>query len=307
MAGFVVLGGSGFIGSAVAARLANRAHPVRVVDTRLPAPTEERLPGIQFQEGNLLNASDLDAAFSGGVHTVLHLVSATVPATSLDNVAVEVEANVLAAVRVLDAMARNGVKRIGFPSSGGTVYRDGSEPHREHERCEPTCPYGLGKVLVEELLRYYAQQRGIEYQIWRISNPYGDRTKRHRMQGVIDAFLHRARDGEVLRVWGDGSAARDFIFIDDLASGLVACLEHARWNEVYNLGTGIATSVTDVLRTMQGVVGRPLHVERVPSYVGPARSVLDPGKMIQATGWKPEFDLEAGIAAAWARLCSTHG
>ena len=126
------------------------------------------------------------------------------------------------------------------------------------------------------------------------------------MQGVVDAFLHRARDGEALRVWGDGSAARDFIFIDNLASGLVACLQRGGWNEVYNLGTGIATSVTDVLRTMERVVGRRLLVERVPSYVGPARSVLDPGKMMHATGWRPEFDLEAGIAAAWARLCSTH-
>jgi UDP-glucose 4-epimerase len=221
-------------------------------------------------------------------------------------VAVEVEANVLAAVRVLDAMARNGVKRIGFPSSGGTVYGDGPDPHREDERYDPTCPYGLGKVLIEELLRYYAQQRGIEYQIWRISNPYGDRTKRHRMQGVIDAFLHRVRDGETLRVWGDGSAARDFVFIDDLASGLVACLERAPWNEVYNVGTGVATSVADVLRTIETVVGRTLKVERVPSYVGPARSVLDPRKMMEATAWKPEFPLEAGISAAWTRLCSDH-
>ena len=302
MGSFVVLGGSGFIGTAVASRLAADGHSVRVVDTRLPAPSEQRPSGIQYQEGNLLNASDLDAAFSDGVQTVLHLVSATVPATSLDNVAVEVEANLLAAVRVLDAMVRRGIKRIGFPSSGGTVYRDGPEPHHEGERCEPTCPYGLGKLLVEELLRYYAQQRGIEYQIWRISNPYGDRTRRHRMQGVIDAFLHRVRDGEALRVWGDGSAERDFIFIDDLASGLAACLERAPWNEVYNLGTGTASSVRDVLRTIEKVVGRPPRVENVPSYVGPARSVLDPGKMMRATGWSPGFDLQTGVAAAWFRL-----
>jgi UDP-glucose 4-epimerase len=307
MASFVVLGGSGFIGSAVAFRLVADGHAVRVVDTRLPAPTEQRTPGIQYQEGNLLNASDLDSALSDGVDVVLHLVSATVPATSLDNVAVEVEANLLAAVRVLDAMVRKSIRRIGFPSSGGTVYRDGPEPHREDERCQPTCPYGLGKLLIEELLRYYAQQRGIEYQIWRISNPYGDRTKRHRMQGVIDAFLHRVRDGETLRVWGDGAAERDFIFIDDLASGLAACLERAPWNEVYNLGTGTATSVRDVLRTIENITGRPPRVESVPSYVGPARSILDPGKLMGATGWSPGFDLQRGIATAWARLAQPTG
>ena len=302
MSRFIVLGGSGFIGSAVTDCLATAGHSVRVVDTRLPAPSERRPRSIQYQEGNLLNTSDLDAVFSGGADTVLHFVSATVPATSLDNVTVEVEANVLVAVRVLDAMVRHGIRRIGFPSSGGTIYREGPDAHREDERCEPTCPYGLGKLLVEELLRYYAQRHGIEYQIWRIANPYGDRTKRHRMQGVIDAFLHRVRDDDVLRVWGDGSVERDFIFIDDLASALTACLERASWNEVYNVGTGVGTSVTQVLQTLERTVGRPLRVETVPSYVGPARSVLDPEKLKRVTGWSPAFDLRTGIATAWSRL-----
>ena len=124
MSRYVVLGGSGFIGSAVAERLASAGHAVRVVDTRLPAPSESRPKSIQYQEGNLLNASDLDAAFSPGADVVLHFVWATVPATSLDNVGVEIEANVLASVRVLEAMVRHGIRRIGFPSSGGTVYRD---------------------------------------------------------------------------------------------------------------------------------------------------------------------------------------
>jgi UDP-glucose 4-epimerase len=302
VARFIVLGGSGFIGSALTDHLAASGHSVRVVDTRLPAPGARRPRNVEYQEGNLLNDSDLDAAFSDGADTVLHLVSTTVPATSLDNVQVEVEANVLGSVRVLDAMVRHGIRRIGYPSSGGTVYREGASSHREDERCEPTCPYGLGKLLVEELLRYHARHKGIEHQIWRISNPYGDRTKRHRMQGVIDAFLHRVRDGEPLRIWGDGSAARDFIFIDDVATALTACMEKASWNEVYNVGTGIGTSVMDVLHTIEATVGRKVQVEAVPSYVGPSRSVLDPDKLRRATGWSPAFDLAAGISAAWSRL-----
>jgi UDP-glucose 4-epimerase len=82
-------------------------------------------------------------------------------------------------------------------------------------------------------------------------------------------------------------------------------MEKARWNEVYNVGTGVGTSVTDVLRTIEATVGRKVQVETVPSYVGPSRSVLDPDRLRRATGWSPAFDLAAGVAAAWSRLLQT--
>jgi UDP-glucose 4-epimerase len=286
----------------MAEHLAGAGHSVRVLDARLPAPSERRPAGVEYLEGNLLNSSDLDAALSPGADIVLHFVSTTVPASSVDNVPVEVETNVLATVRLLDAMLRHGIRRLGFPSSGGTVYAETGTPHREDEVCQPTCPYGLGKLLIEELLRFYGERRGLEYQIWRISNPYGDRTRRHRMQGVVDAFLHRVRDGELIQLWGDGRAARDFIFIDDLALALELSLLKGTWNQTYNVGTGYAASVMEVLQIIEQVVGRSLRVERFSTYTGPARSVLDPSKLKESTGWEPSFDLQAGIQLAWKRL-----
>src|SRR5713101_7210116 len=125
----VVLGGGGFLGSQVTRWLAGRGYRVRVFDLRLPKPIAA-IGDVEHVEGNFLNPSDLDAALDGGADVVLHFISTTVPASSLNNVPVEIESNVAATVRLLDLMVRRGISRIGFPSSGGTVYGASLLPHR---------------------------------------------------------------------------------------------------------------------------------------------------------------------------------
>lgn len=296
----VVFGGGGFLGSQVARWLAGRGHTVRVFDLRPP----KLVPGVlvDYREGNFLNPSDVDAALADGVDLVLHFVSTTVPASSANNVPVEIESNVAATVRLLDLMVRRGVHRIGFPSSGGTVYGSASEPHREDESPRPTCPYGLGKLIIEDLLRFYRDQRGIDYQIWRIANPYGDDARLHVAQGVIDAFLHRIRAGQAVTIWGDGSAVRDFIFVDDVASAIGQLVEGDAWGEIVNIGTGRGCAIAEAVDVIREVVARPVQIERRQGYTGPARAVLDSSKLRRITGWEPSYDLTAGVREAWRRL-----
>lgn len=300
----LVLGGGGFLGGHLARWLAVRGHRVRIFDLRLPdgfSATEG--PPIELVEGNFLNAADLDAAFDGGIDLVLHFISTTVPASSIDNVPVEIESNVAATVRLLDLMAQRGIQRIGFPSSGGTVYGASTEAHVEHEQPQPTCPYGLGKLLIENLLHFYREHRGIDHQIWRIANPYGDITKLHTAQGAIDAFLHRVRADQPISIWGDGSAVRDFVFADDVATAIGRLLEGDAWGEIVNVGRGQGASIAEVVGIIQSVVGRPLRVHRLEGgYTGPASAVLDSSKLHRLTGWRPAYDLPAGIAEAWRRL-----
>jgi UDP-glucose 4-epimerase len=218
------------------------------------------------------------------------------------NVPVEIETNVAATVRLLDAMVRHGVRRIGFPSSGGTVYGAGAAPHREDELPRPTCPYGLGKLLIEDLLRYYADRHGLEFQVWRIANPYGDCTKLHLAQGVIDAFLHRIRSGQPITIWGDGTAVRDFVFGDDVAAAIGLLLERGPWGEVVNVGSGRGTSIAEVVEVLQATARRPFAIERRDGYTGPTAAVLDPSKLRRLTGWEPAYDVASGIREAWRRL-----
>jgi UDP-glucose 4-epimerase len=300
---FLVLGGSGFLGGQVTRWLAARGHRVRVFDLQPEKPAVAVATGrVEYVAGNFLNSSDVDAALDGGVDTVLHFISMTVPASSIDNVPVEIETNLLATVRLLDLMARRGIRRVGFPSSGGTVYGATDDPHREDEVPRATCPYGLGKLLIEDVLRFYRDYRGIDYQIWRIANPYGDSAKLHTAQGVIDAFLHRVRAGKAITIWGDGSAVRDFVFADDVAAAVGLLLEGDAWGEVVNVGTGRGASIAEVLQLIRSIVGRSVQIDRIEAYTGPRRAVLDSSKLQRLTVWKPAYDLADGIREAWRRV-----
>lgn len=304
----LVIGGGGFLGRHITRRLVSSGRRVRVFDLRLPSssPDLEATGLVEYAVGNLANDADLDAALEG-VDTVLHLVSTTVPSTSLHSVLVEVEGNVAATARLLDAMVRKGVRRVGYPSSGGTIYGASEVAHREDDELRPTCPYGLGKRLIEDMIRFFGAERGLEYQIWRIANPYGDTSKLHTSQGVVDAFLQRIRAGRPIEIWGAGAAVRDFVFVDDAVRAIGLLLEREVWNETVNVGTGIGTSLADVIATIREAVPKSFSVHHQDAYTGPSHSVLDVSKLRSMTGFSPEFDLRRGIGEAWRRLEDAHG
>lgn len=304
----LVIGGGGFLGRHITRQLVASGRRVRVFDLRLPSSSSglEATNRVEYVVGNLSNDADLDGALEG-VDTVLHLVSTTVPATSLHSVLVEVEGNVAATARLLDAMVRKRVRRIGYPSSGGTIYGASAAAHREDDELRPTCPYGLGKRMIEDMIRFFGAERGLEFQIWRIANPYGDTSKLHTSQGVVDAFLQRIRAGRPIEIWGAGAAVRDFIFVDDAVRAIGSLLDRDVWNETVNVGTGIGTSLAEVIDTIRRVVPVEFAVDHQDVYTGPSHSVLDVTKLRDATGFSPDYDLARGIAESWKRLESAHG
>jgi UDP-glucose 4-epimerase len=303
----LILGANGFLGRHVTIWLSARGYRLRLFD--LNFRRKVALPGyseVETVEGNFMNPSDVERALDG-VDIVLHFISTTVPASSINDVTVEIETNITASVKLFELMVEKNVRFIGLPSSGGTVYGDSGLDHHEEESLRPSCPYGLGKTLLEEIVRFYSEYRSINYQIWRISNPYGDTTKVHRVQGVIDAFLQKVENGEHLSLWGDGSAVRDFIFIDDVVAAIGAMLEQGVKNEVVNIGSGRGHSIREVLEVIRVVVGREFSVDLTDGYAGVRRAVLDIDKIKRLTGWQPSHSLEEGITETWRRLTSGAG
>lgn len=299
----LVLGAGGFLGSHAARWLARGGARARLLDLSIESiPRDVRdAPGIEVLQGNLLDVAVVREALCG-VDRVLHFVSATVPATSVDDVALELRANVEPTLCVLETMRQVGTPLIVFPSSGGTVYGDDAPAtgFTESSEIRPQGSYGLGKLLIEEVLRFHARSGGPQCLVLRISNAYGPSVREHVRQGVVQAFLERVRSGESVRIWGNGEAVRDYVHVDDVMGALGLLLQRGMTNEVFNLGSGIGTSMRELLAVIERVTRQSVHVEHVDGeYAGVRRNVLDVSKLRTHTGWSPRVGLEEGIARLW--------
>jgi UDP-glucose 4-epimerase len=294
----LVLGGNGFIGSHLVDALLADGHDVRVFD-RQPDRFRGALPGVEYQLGSLGDADAVAEALAG-IDVVFHLVSTTVPSTSnLDPVA-DIEGNLVSAVQLLDQMRARNVRRIVFLSSGGTVYGNPeTSPVAEDHPLRPICSYGVIKVAIENYLFMYQALYDIEPVVLRPSNPIGPRQGHFGVQGVVPTFLRRLLDGDRIEVWGDGSVVRDYLDITDLAA---LCLRAGTSNAigVFNAGSGIGTSIKDVLSIIESVTGRHADVTYEPARsFDVQRIVLDSELAERTFGWSPAIALEESVRRVW--------
>ena len=235
---------------------------------------------------------------------VVHLVSATLPASSNDNPVYDVEANVVASLRLLEAARAARVRRILFISSGGTVYGPARRlPIDEDHPTEPACSYGIAKLAIEKYLGLYARLHGLKSTVLRFSNPFGERQNPGSAQGAVAVFLGRILAGRPIEIWGDGSVVRDYLYIADGARAFRLVLEKEPDGPVYNVGRGVGTTLDDLVTVLKRVTGRPVEVVRRPGRpIDVPANVLDSRRLEAAVGWRPRVDLEEGLARTWEWL-----
>ena len=215
----VVLGGGGFIGTNLCRALNGKVAELRAFGRRQSFP--DALEGIQWIPGDFRDTASVAAVISG-CDVVFHLVTGSTPGSGNVNMASDLEDNVVSTIHLLEACRAQGVKRVIFVSSGGTVYGIPREvPTPETAATNPICAYGITKLMVEKYLQLFEHLYGLEYRILRVSNPFGPYQTALRSQGVIAAFLGRGIRNESLEIFGDGSTIRDYIFIDDVVDALI--------------------------------------------------------------------------------------
>jgi UDP-glucose 4-epimerase len=298
----VVIGGGGFIGSHLCEALLAEGHEVTVFD-RGEAPNLDRLKQKRASAsiGNFFNPEDLRRALEHQ-DAVFHLLSTTVPQTSNEDPAYDVETNVIGTLRFLDEVRKASIKKVVFASSGGTVYGIPQEiPIKENHPTDPTSSYGIGKLIIEKYLHIYWILYGLDYCVLRIANAYGERQRPMATQGVIPVFLDRALRNEEVVVWGDGSVMRDYIFVTDIANALTKALSYSGELKIFNIGSGQAHSLSDVIHAIERVTGRPLKVKYTSgrSFDVPI-SVLDISRAQNYLNWTPTISLFEGIARMYA-------
>jgi UDP-glucose 4-epimerase len=295
------IGGNGFMGGHVVDLLLREGHTVSVLD---PYPEKFRRPNpqIRYFACDLSDTGRLDEALED-VDTVIHLFSSVVPATAEGKMTFDLQSNLLPTLHLLDRMLAKGIHNIVFFSSGGAVYGNPDTiPTPEHQTPSPISVYGQGKWIIENYLRFYAQS-GLQPLIIRPSNVYGIRQGNSGVLGLINTLLDAALNGVQVSIYGKGETIRDYLHVSDLTTFLDMALRKSA-NGVYNVGSGLGHSVSEVMNLVEQITGRELKKEFFPSRPFDVdRIVLDNTKAHRDLGWTPVVSLEQGIREVWDFKC----
>src|SRR5947208_2922637 len=267
----IVTGGAGFIGSHVVDALLARGDEVHVLDD-LSKGKRERVA-----ESARLHVADIrapDEVFDDvRPDAVLHLAAQADVRVSIERPDHDADVNVLGTLRVLEAARRQGAK-IVFSSTGGAIYGECDGPAPESAERRPLAPYGASKLCGEEYLGTWNRLYGTGHVALRLGNVYGPRQEPHGEAGVVAIFMGLLHEGGMPGIYGDGSQTRDYVYVSDVVSAMLAAVEHH--GGVFNVGTGIETSVVELYDAIQQASG----IAREPSFGEPRlgelqRSVLD--------------------------------
>jgi len=294
----VILGGGGFLGYHLCQALLTSGHRVRIFDR----PNLERFSlsdeagSVEWIEGDFMNQEDLAPAISG-CDIIYHLVGTTLPKSSNDNPVYDMETNVIGTLRLLD-LVKGKNKRIIFVSSGGTVYGIPEEvPIKESHPTNPICSYGIAKVTIEKYLHLYHHLYNLDYCVFRVANPFGERQKVTAAQGVIAVFLHKALHDQPIEIWGDGTVVRDYLYVKDAIAPLVTAITYRGDCRIFNVGSGKGKSLNEVLAAIGALLGKQVRCTYTPSRAFDVPSnVLDISLVSRLLNWTPKTSFQEGLS-----------
>ena len=293
-------GGAGFVGATLVRRLVASGYRVRVLDN-LTTGDAAHLAGVDAElvKGDLRDADTLNDALAG-MGAIIHLAAAGSVIGSVGDPVANFEANVLGTFRVLDAGRRNGVEHVVLASTGGALIGDATPPVNERSLPKPLSPYGASKLAGEGYAHAFAKAYGLRTVAIRFGNVYGPWCARKR--GVVNVFFESLHDGVPLVIYGDGTASRDYLHVDDIASALQLALEKdVPGGTVLHAASGVETSVTELADLCRKAAGKPGHpIEYRPRRAGEVgRNFASYDLARELLGYAPTVKREDGIHRTW--------
>ncbi len=301
----LITGGAGFVGS----NLARLIKPSVLLDWRDPSYLFEDggliFDDCEFVHGDIRDGKDLERCLDfGEVGSIIHL--AAIPGIKKCEEEPELarEVNVGGTEEVLDFARENGVEDIIFASSAGVYGEIVEHPITEEHPIDPLNLYSETKREGEELCREYAEDHGLNCTVMRMSNLYGPGFQVKPNLTVIPLFVLKALQNQPLTIYGDGEQTRDFVHVEDVAQAYEKAFEGSDSGfEVYNLGSGVTTSVNEladvIVELMEGLYGRGVEVEHVepPEWRDEAEETFDYsiGRIKEELGYEPQTPLEKGL------------
>jgi UDP-glucose 4-epimerase len=297
----IVTGAAGFIGSHVADALLARGDEVHVLDDLSKGRRENVPAGAELHVADIRSPDEVFDVVRPDA--VLHLAAQADVRVSVERPDYDADVNVLGTLRILEAARRHGAKVV-FSSTGGAIYGECDGPAAEDAPRRPLAPYGTSKLAGEEYLATWNRLYETGHVSLRFGNVYGPRQEPHGEAGVVAIFMGLLHEGGTPKIFGDGTQTRDYVHVGDVASAVLLALDH-QGGGVYNVGTGVETSVLELYDAIQRAVGIEREPELAPARLGELqRSVLDVSRAERELGWKPERALAEGLAETWGWVTS---
>ena len=309
MSTFLVTGGAGFIGSHLCDALLHRGDLVRVLDDLSTGSRANLPPGVPLIEADVADPDAVSAAIEG-VDGVFHLAAIASVARGVTDWLGTHRANLTGTITLFDAIRRRGTPIPVVYASSAAVYGDcPTVPISEAAERRPLSAYGADKYACEQHARVASHVHGIPTTGLRFFNVYGPRQDpRSPYSGVISIFCERVARGAPIEVHGDGQQTRDFIFVTDVVAALLEAMRRPSADApVFNVCTGMPTSVLDLARTIAGLAGTALNVRHLAPRAGDIRhSTGTPQRARAAFDLGEPVPLHAGLRKVLDWLASGH-
>ena len=293
----LVTGGAGFIGSNVTDRFVSLGHDVAVLDD-LPTGFREFVnPKARFFEASVTDRAAVERCFAEFRPELVNHHAAQIDVRrSVSDPVLDATINILGGLELLQACTRHGTRKIVYASTGGALYGEGRRlPATEDHPVNPEAPYGASKHALEHYLYLWKLLHRLEYTVLRYPNVYGPRQNPHGEAGVNAIFIGLMLEGKRPKIFGTGEQVRDYLFVDDVVDANVIALERGD-GEMVNLGTGVGTSVLDIVRELNGILDthlEPIHEAARPGEI--QRIYLDASRAQQVLGWAPHVPFTEGL------------
>ncbi len=308
----LVTGAAGFIGSHVCDRLLANGHEVVGLDDLSRGRMENLAEAQQSSAFSFERFDVTDPALSQLFErvrpdVVAHLAAQIDVRVSVAEPLLDIRLNVLGTVNMLEAARQTGTRKVVFTSSGGSIYGNPDRlPVNETAPLAPESQYAASKAAVELYLGVYQALYGLEWTSLALANVFGPRQDPHGEAGVVAIFGTRMLEGQNTKIYGDGTATRDYVYVGDVASAFaLAVAPGAGDGRRFNIGTGRQCDVLELHQLVADIVGVDgAKPEMVPARPGELKAIaLDASAAQQELGWSVRMPLEPGLdeTVQWLR------
>jgi UDP-glucose 4-epimerase len=289
----LVTGGAGFIGSHTVDALIKAGSNVVIIDNLVTGRKENLNPEAKFYNMNIADP-EVDKIFKQEKpEIVYHFAFNVLVPKSVENLLVDID-SIAGSANIFQSANRYGVGKIIFSSSGFVYGNNQNIPVKETEAVDFVSPYIVAKYTAENYLRYFKKVYGLSFVIFRYAAIYGPR----QVTGAMADYIRRLSAGRQAEIWGDGTKTRDYVYIDDVIRANLLALELASDypDPVFNIGTGIETTLNDIYRQIAILLNKKANPIYLPDRPGEQmRYALDSSRIRSVLNWQQSVDLKDGL------------